>query len=694
MNKLKRLLLSLTLISTITLPFNLSASTTEEKIAGLYIAFFNRAADQNGLNYWKARTEELGENGALKVLAEGFATHPKFTSLYDGLNNQQYVEEIYINTLGQAGDAEGIAYWKKLLDGGMSRSDMVAEFISVSLDFDSNDSKYDSLRSEGLKSSSKNANALNVAQQRKDLLSNKVAVALKFVSVLKEQTNLEQSTDGMNSEALNMDKTYQASISILSGINHDVATKNVIFTLIDEVSSSDINSIMILNRIREQYGTLEQDVETIQTIKSLLANLALNNAYFETITSELTGRVWMDRNLGASQACDFANDELCFGDYYQWGRYPDGHEKSGSSISLKVQDSYNTNDGKFVINSLDWTTGDSNGTFRGATYNVCPVGFRVPSLDELRAEDFSKNRDLFKLGYAGNRNKNGMIESTSLSAYFLSTTPTALDLYKAAKYANGYESSSILRRTIGVSVRCIQVSEPIAWNVEAWGACSGACEIKHGKQHRSITCQDGNGTVLNDSYCVEKKPDTSQRCEIVSPVSCGTGIEACPIPSQTIVEGAIVPVGADHVSIDKWHFVHNGGDVSFNLLSERGSPWTDIDNDGLQSNLDTYIHLFFDTGNFDRYVAGNDDSSGAAASADGSTHGFDSYMNMLNLTVEGYVLAISDYGFSSNEAAGDSQEDNNIGAYRITFDGDIQLTNIPSNGTVLCNPSNSSFILP
>ena len=33
--------------------------TVEAKITGLYVAFFNRAADQKGLDYWVAKTDEV-----------------------------------------------------------------------------------------------------------------------------------------------------------------------------------------------------------------------------------------------------------------------------------------------------------------------------------------------------------------------------------------------------------------------------------------------------------------------------------------------------------------------------------------------------------------------------------------------------------------------------------------------------------
>ena len=40
-----------------------------------------------------------------------------------------------------------------------------------------------------------------------------------------------------------------------------------------------------------------------------------------------TGKIWMDRNLGATQAATSSTDAASYGDLYQWGRAADGHEK-------------------------------------------------------------------------------------------------------------------------------------------------------------------------------------------------------------------------------------------------------------------------------------------------------------------------------------------------------------------------------
>jgi hypothetical protein len=51
------------------------------------------------------------------------------------------------------------------------------------------------------------------------------------------------------------------------------------------------------------------------------------------IISPVTGRTWMDRNLGAWQAASGPTDALAYGDLYQYGRRKDGHENRISETS-------------------------------------------------------------------------------------------------------------------------------------------------------------------------------------------------------------------------------------------------------------------------------------------------------------------------------------------------------------------------
>ncbi len=213
-------------------------ATLKDKIVGLYIAFFNRAGDKEGLEYWENQASILGEDEAISKLAEGFASHPKFSDLYSGLSNRDFVDAIYKNTLGKVGDSAGIDYWTTKLDSGMSKSDMVADFISISLDFNPDDPQYANLSKEDI------ATALS----RQALIENKVTISSDYIDTLKNKTNLNPKTDPSNSSSLDKDPAFQSSIKIISHVTDNRTTVTTVKDGLDLLKDRD-DAIDILNRV-------------------------------------------------------------------------------------------------------------------------------------------------------------------------------------------------------------------------------------------------------------------------------------------------------------------------------------------------------------------------------------------------------------------------------------------------------------
>ena len=109
------------------------------------------------------------------------------------------------------------------------------------------------------------------------------------------------------------------------------------------------------------------------------------------VTNPETGRVWMDRNLGASRAAESSTDEEAYGDLYQWGRAADGHQKrnSGTTNELSSSDQPGHEDFILVSNSpYDWRKPQNNNLWQGKNgiNNPCPVGYRLPSEAEWEEE--------------------------------------------------------------------------------------------------------------------------------------------------------------------------------------------------------------------------------------------------------------------------------------------------------------------
>jgi uncharacterized protein (TIGR02145 family) len=117
---------------------------------------------------------------------------------------------------------------------------------------------------------------------------------------------------------------------------------------------------------------------------------------YGTVTTA-TGRVWLDRNLGATRVATSSTDALAYGDYYQWGRPADGHQtkyltNNNSTGFTNTRSATAVPSTDLWIEPLDgsndWLSTPDNTLWTGANpaTNPCPAGFRIPTESEWSAE--------------------------------------------------------------------------------------------------------------------------------------------------------------------------------------------------------------------------------------------------------------------------------------------------------------------
>jgi uncharacterized protein (TIGR02145 family) len=191
------------------------------------------------------------------------------------------------------------------------------------------------------------------------------------------------------------------------------------------------------------------------------------NTEIVDVTNPATGKTWMDRNLGASRVATSSSDSEAYGDYYQWGRAADGHEKQNSGTTSTLSSTDQTGHGNFITTTIsprDWRSPQNDNLWQGVDgiNNPCPDGYRLPTGAEWDAERQSWNSEdpagafasPLKLPAAGYRHYSDGLLRSSGGRYWSSTvTGTGSQRLEFVSSVAGNFSVS---RAFGSSVRCIK----------------------------------------------------------------------------------------------------------------------------------------------------------------------------------------------------------------------------------------------
>jgi len=189
---------------------------------------------------------------------------------------------------------------------------------------------------------------------------------------------------------------------------------------------------------------------------------------FGTVTGA-NGRIWMDRNLGATQVATSSTDAASYGDLYQFGRGSDGHQLRNSATTTILSSTDVPGNNLFIVYSsgrYDWRTTLNNNLWQGVNgiNNPCPSGYRLPTQTEWDVESRSwpsKNTkgafdSKLKLPLAGSRNAGGGgLDGVGTHGIYWSSTAgdrTVTSLAFAEKSLNWTGPY----RNDGASCRCIK----------------------------------------------------------------------------------------------------------------------------------------------------------------------------------------------------------------------------------------------
>lgn len=199
------------------------------------------------------------------------------------------------------------------------------------------------------------------------------------------------------------------------------------------------------------------------------ASTASNSVIPGTVTNPTTGRIWMDRNLGASQVATSSTDAASYGYLYQWGRLTDGHQIRTSGTTTTLSSSNTPGHGNFILapnSSYDWRSPQNDNLWQGVsgTNNPCPTGYRLPTEVEWNAErlSWSTNNSAgafaspLKLPLAGYRDgSNGSLYYVGSLGYYWSSTVSST----YSRHLHFLSSGAVMysyARAYGFSVRCLK----------------------------------------------------------------------------------------------------------------------------------------------------------------------------------------------------------------------------------------------
>ena len=187
------------------------------------------------------------------------------------------------------------------------------------------------------------------------------------------------------------------------------------------------------------------------------------------VTNPTTGEIWMDRNLGATQAATSSTDANSYGDLYQWGRRSDGHQCRTSATTTTLSSTDQPTNGSFItVNSgnYDWRSPQNDNLWQGVNgvNNPCPSGYRLPTEAELETERLSWSSNnaqgafasALKLPVAGYRyDSNGSLFNVGTFGYYWSSTVYGVySHYLFFNSSNAFMDGNF--RASGSSVRCLK----------------------------------------------------------------------------------------------------------------------------------------------------------------------------------------------------------------------------------------------
>jgi len=264
---------------------------------------------------------------------------------------------------------------------------------------------------------------------------------------------------GDSSVTISVGDTYTDAGATAYDTRYGDITSGIV--VVNNVNTSVAGTYTVTYNINTEDGYNAEEV-----VRTVVVNAVLTEIWgteIVEVTNPVTGRIWMDRNIGATRAATSPTDSEAYGHLFQWGRNPDGHElkTSGTTTTLSSTDIPGHDD--FILSTTtpyDWRSPQNDNLWQG----IIADGWRLPTEAEWEEEILSwatNNADgaygsVLKLPVAGLRiySNGSLYDVGSRGNYWSSSVDGIFSRYLYFYSSNANVGSN--RRANGYSVRLIK----------------------------------------------------------------------------------------------------------------------------------------------------------------------------------------------------------------------------------------------
>lgn len=177
--------------------------TDDSFMSMLYSGVYNRAPDQMGMVFWSGVLSQAKTTAERDSIVDQFIYPQTGIVMQPGQDSEQnntdidFVQWLYEAFHRSAGDQAGTDFWVQVLNSGVSRASVLANFLEATVNYDGSDAQ---------------------ALDRQNTLLNRAEVARLYVKQMGVLSNFPESFVGASFEDLQSTLAFQAAQAVLAGV--------------------------------------------------------------------------------------------------------------------------------------------------------------------------------------------------------------------------------------------------------------------------------------------------------------------------------------------------------------------------------------------------------------------------------------------------------------------------------------------